>query len=46
MIGLQQVELMLAQEIGVAFQLLDIPRLLANALTFAAVVLAIETVLV
>jgi NitT/TauT family transport system permease protein len=33
-------------EIGVAFQLFDIPRLLAYALTFAAVVLAIETALV
>src|SRR6266403_3249752 len=33
-------------EIGVAFQLFDIPRLLAYSLTFAAVVLAIETVLV
>src|SRR5258706_459377 len=33
-------------EIGVAFQLFDIPLLLAYSLTFAAVVLAIETVLV
>jgi NitT/TauT family transport system permease protein len=33
-------------EIGVAFQLFDIPRLLAYSLTFAAVVLAIETVMV
>lgn len=33
-------------EIGVAFQLFDIPRLLAYSLTFVAVVLAIETVLV
>jgi NitT/TauT family transport system permease protein len=33
-------------EIGVAFQLFDIPRLLAYPLTFAAVVLAIETILV
>ncbi len=33
-------------EIGIAFQLFDIPRLLAYALTFVAVVLAIETVLV
>jgi NitT/TauT family transport system permease protein len=32
-------------EIGVAFQLFDIPLLLAYSLTFAAVVLAIETVL-
>ena len=33
-------------EIGVAFQLFDIPRLLAYSLSFAAVVLVIETVLV
>ena len=33
-------------EIGVAFQLFDIPLLLAYSLSFAAVVLAIETVLV
>ena len=33
-------------EIGIAFQLFDIPRLLAYSLTFTAVVLAIETVLV
>jgi NitT/TauT family transport system permease protein len=33
-------------EIGVAFQLFDIPLLLAYSLTFAAVVLVIETVLV
>jgi NitT/TauT family transport system permease protein len=33
-------------EIGVAFQLFDIPRLLAYSLSFAAVVLAIEVVLV
>jgi NitT/TauT family transport system permease protein len=33
-------------EIGVAFQLFDIPLLLAYALTFSAVVLAVETVLV
>ena len=33
-------------EIGVAFQLFDMPRLLAYSLTFAAVVLAIETALV
>ena len=33
-------------EIGVAFQLFDIPRLLAYSLTFAAVVLAIEAALV
>jgi NitT/TauT family transport system permease protein len=33
-------------EIGVAFQLFDIPRLLAYSLTFVAVVLAIETALV
>lgn len=33
-------------EIGVAFQLFDTPRLLAYALTFAAVVLLIETALV
>jgi NitT/TauT family transport system permease protein len=33
-------------EIGVAFQLFDIPRLLAYSLTFAAVVLAIEAILV
>jgi NitT/TauT family transport system permease protein len=33
-------------EIGVAFQLFDTPRLLAYALSFAAVVLVIETVLV
>jgi NitT/TauT family transport system permease protein len=30
-------------EIGVAFQLFDVPRLLAYSLTFAAVVLVIET---
>jgi len=33
-------------EIGVAFQLFDTPRLLAYSLTFAAVVLVIETALV
>jgi NitT/TauT family transport system permease protein len=33
-------------EIGVAFQLFDIPRLLAYSLAFVAVVLAIETALV
>jgi NitT/TauT family transport system permease protein len=33
-------------EIGIAFQLFDIPRLLAYSLTFVAVVLVIETVLV
>jgi NitT/TauT family transport system permease protein len=33
-------------EIGVAFQLFDLPRLLAYSLSFVAVVLAIETVLV
>lgn len=33
-------------EIGVAFQLFDIPRLLAYALSFAAIVLLIETLLV
>lgn len=33
-------------EIGVAFQLFDIPRLLAYSLSFAAVVLLIETALV
>ena len=33
-------------EIGVAFQLFDIPRLLAYSLTFAAIVLVIETLLV
>jgi NitT/TauT family transport system permease protein len=33
-------------EIGIAFQLFDITRILAYALAFAAVVLAIETVLV
>ncbi len=33
-------------EIGVAFQLFDTPRLLAYALSFAAIVLLIETVLV
>ena len=33
-------------EIGVAFQLFDTPRLLAYSLTFAAVVLVIETLLV
>jgi len=33
-------------EIGVAFQLFDIPRLLAYSLSFVAVVLTIETVLV
>jgi len=33
-------------EIGVAFQLFDIPLLLAYSLTFAAVVLVIETVLI
>ena len=33
-------------EIGVAFQLFDIPRLLAYSLSFAAVVLLIETLLV
>src|SRR5215467_2873383 len=33
-------------EIGAAFQLFDTPRLLAYSLTFAAVVLVIETVLV
>jgi len=33
-------------EIGVAFQLFDLPLLFAYSLTFAAVVLAIETVLV
>ena len=33
-------------EIGVAFQLFDTPRLLAYSLTFAAVVLVIETTLV
>lgn len=33
-------------EIGVAFQLFDTPRLLAYSLSFAAVVLVIETVLV
>jgi NitT/TauT family transport system permease protein len=31
-------------EIGVAFQLFDVPRLLAYSLTFAAIVLVIETV--
>jgi NitT/TauT family transport system permease protein len=33
-------------EIGVAFQLFDIPLLLAYSLSFAAIVFAIETVLV
>ena len=33
-------------EIGIAFQLFDIPRLLAYSLSFVAVVLTIETVLV
>ena len=33
-------------EIGVAFQLFDIPRLLAYSLSFAAIVLLIETLLV
>ena len=33
-------------EIGVAFQLFDIPLLLAYSLSFAAVVLVIETLLV
>jgi len=33
-------------EIGIAFQLFDIPRLLAYSLTFVVVVLAIETALV
>jgi NitT/TauT family transport system permease protein len=33
-------------EIGVAFQLFDIPRLLAYSLSFVAVVLSIETILV
>jgi NitT/TauT family transport system permease protein len=33
-------------EVGVAFQLFDIPRLLAYALSFVAVVLAIEIILV
>jgi NitT/TauT family transport system permease protein len=33
-------------EIGVAFQLFDIPLLLAYSLSFAAVVLLIETLLV
>jgi NitT/TauT family transport system permease protein len=33
-------------EIGIAFQLFDITRILAYALAFAAVVLAIETLLV
>ena len=33
-------------EIGVAFQLFDVTRILAYALSFTAVVLAIETLLV
>jgi NitT/TauT family transport system permease protein len=33
-------------EIGIAFQLFDIPRLLAYSLSFVALVLAIETILV